>query len=381
MAYALRHTTRRQQAAGGFDPLALVIKSIMVNLSIGLAFWPGVLCPAAALGDDSTVNSTTQRSDAVVLADQYVRAASMQLKLEAETTVQQKIADRLEAAIQLGSPSQKVLKQLQTANEDLKKVMASLLQENDDSLIDALNQVTLELKQRETDLGTQWRAVRTSLNAKQIELFEVKVSQQLAGQLAFLMSVNNRWFWLFGLVAIGSLVGATIHERRHEIRRRLNGGKARAMGLSKILAVILALLMVITALTFIFGDRVFNLLLVASTGETSNPRDAIAAQNKVAEESLADATRKVSAARDRYSRVLRQAKASLQSTVPALTKLLDQWEATVVQSQTVQSALHFQSDLSARLRLISPSSISYKRVLRTRLNKRQSTDGSANTFA
>jgi hypothetical protein len=351
MASALRHTTGRPQAAGGPDPLAMAIKSIMLNLSFGLVFCPGVLCPSAALGNDSTINSpTTQTSDAVVLADQYVSTVSTQLKLEAETAAQQKIADRLEAAIRLGSPGHNVLKQLQAADEDLKKVMAGLLQENDDLLIDALNQVGLELKLRETDLETQWRAVRTSLNAKRIQLFEVKASQQLAGQLAFLMSANNRWFWLFGLLAIGSLAGATVHDRRHEIRRRLNGGKARAMGLSKFLAVILALLTVITAATFIFGDRVFHLLLVASTGEETSPRDEIAGQNEVAAENLEDTTRNASTASSRYTKALRQTKASLQSSAPSSTKLIDQWEATVVQSQAVEAALQVQSDLSTRLK-------------------------------
>ena len=59
----------------------------------------------------------------------------------------------------------------------------------------------------------------------------------MAGKLASLLSVDKRWFWLFGVLAVGTLLGGqccTITST--ELRRRFHrGGHGRALTLSAFL--------------------------------------------------------------------------------------------------------------------------------------------------
>jgi hypothetical protein len=289
------------------------------------------------------------REDAVALADQYVTSVIAQLKSDAELAVHENAAERLETTLAVGSTGPNLLKELATIDEALRKPMVALVQENDDSLIEAYKQVSSELNEQETRLRSQWRSVRASLNSKRLQLFDVKVSQQFAGQLAFLLNVDNRWFWLFGVIAFSGLVGVAVYDRRHEIRRRLNGGRARAMGLSRLLSVLLLLLVLVTSATFIFGDQLSDLLLKASIGETTQPRNALVAENDEAERSLEESTRRAVAANSRYAKALRNLKSSLLSSAGSSTELIDRWESTTSQAISVQAEMHMLGEVSKKL--------------------------------
>ena len=82
--------------------------------------------------------------------------------------------------------------------------------------------------------------MRTELDHEQMLLFEVQGSRRIAGQLATLLSFDNRWFWLCGLLAVAILAAVAWHDRRREIRRMLYGGRTAAVGLSAALLALLA---------------------------------------------------------------------------------------------------------------------------------------------
>ena len=58
-----------------------------------------------------------------------------------------------------------------------------------------------------------------------------------------------------------ALVGIVCHERRHELRRRLNGGRARSMGLAHILSACLTILGLATCGAFFFADEIAERLI------------------------------------------------------------------------------------------------------------------------
>lgn len=75
-----------------------------------------------------------------------------------------------------------------------------------------------------------------------------------AQQTALVLGTENRWFWLSGLIAVASLFAVFALDRRHEIRRYLNGGSARDLGLARLLIVAFGLMATVTAALFFASD-------------------------------------------------------------------------------------------------------------------------------
>lgn len=103
-------------------------------------------------------------------------------------------------------------------------------------------------------------------------------------QTALALGTENRWFWLAGLVAVAALLAVFALDRRHEIRRYLNGGRARDLGLGKLLVAAFGLICLLTAALFFASDGLLVDLLdrgpagthVAAI-EAERERDAAAA--------------------------------------------------------------------------------------------------------
>ncbi len=153
--------------------------------------------------------------------------------------------------------------------------------------MESLSKASERLEQGGQALKYQWSSVHTALNKKRFQLLDVVANKHMAGQLASLLSVNNRWFWLFGLAAIASLVGLVFYDRRHELRRWLKGGRARNMRLSKVLMFVLIFLAAVTVSTFAMGDRLYRSLLQFTVPNTSSPLTEILEENRSTAESLA----------------------------------------------------------------------------------------------
>ncbi len=137
------------------------------------------------------------------------------------------------------------------------------------------------LKNQVQEEREMWHELHDTLVQRQFLLFEIESNRHVVTQLASMLSVDKRWFWLFAVFAFGCLVMVSFHERRHEIRRWLNGGKARQMRLSKILLGCFIALLTVTFITFIFGETIYRAMLDV-TFSTTSPRRV--AQHGVDEE-------------------------------------------------------------------------------------------------
>jgi hypothetical protein len=215
------------------------------------------------------------RKDALQFGKHYVAGVVG----EAQATAAAEALKSQQAQLKSGG-SGGVVRLLGSLPPDERKALEDILARGDSPVVATLQREVESATARREQLAKDWGRVRSALYHQQLELFEVKASQQVAGQVASLLSVDNRWFWLFGLIAVASLAAATLHERRHELRRWLFGGRARALGLSKFLTGLLALLTLITLTTFVLGDRVYQWLLQAGMGDEASPRQTFIEQNK-----------------------------------------------------------------------------------------------------
>ena len=79
----------------------------------------------------------------------------------------------------------------------------------------------------------------------------------MAGQLATILSLDNRLFWLAAFIAFLALAIIALHERRHAIRRLTCGARARALGASIVLPVLTLLTLATTVVIFGAGHRIY----------------------------------------------------------------------------------------------------------------------------
>jgi len=191
-----------------------------------------------------------------------------------------------------------------------------------EDLDDGVAELTRQIDQTRAD----WLAVRTSLCERQLLLFKVRGSRQVAGQAASLLSVDKRWFWLFGLVAVATLVGLVFYDRRHELRRVLNGGRARKMALSKVLTAILAVLTCLTLTTFLMGDRIYEALLTVGLGEKSSPRASIIAEEADLRAEIAALQQARGDLLQRQEQLQEEYQGKLADALPARNQLPSRWK-------------------------------------------------------
>jgi hypothetical protein len=82
-----------------------------------------------------------------------------------------------------------------------------------------------------------------------------------AQQAALALGSEHKWFWLASLVAVSGLLALFAIDRRQEIRRYLNGGRARGLGLGKVLVAAFVLLCMLTIGLFVASDGLLVALL------------------------------------------------------------------------------------------------------------------------
>lgn len=307
--------------------------------------------------------------EATAWADEYVNNYSQQLRLQAATALENRESERLEAATHASGQAGTVLDRLPTTDAESRAALVAILERTSQEVAGKLRS-SAETIQASVDHPSQavaaqappnsasvrprrsvvaeWHDVRAKLNAVRLQLFQIKASERVAEQLASLLSVNNRWFWLCGLVAMASLVTVAAHDRRHEIRRRLHGGRARAMGLSKALTVALALFAAITVATFFFGDKIYNSLLVIGTGADGAPRDRILRENNELSKELADVNRQKSTADSRYKAAIRQWTTAIESASPDEAPIIEQWAASTEQIEKLDAALRVEAGIAQK---------------------------------
>jgi hypothetical protein len=103
-------------------------------------------------------------------------------------------------------------------------------------------------------LVSEWRTCSDERLAQAKLADATERDARKAQQTALVLGTENRWFWLSGLIAVASLFAVFALDRRHEIRRYLNGGTARDLGLGRLLIVAFALMATVTAALFFASD-------------------------------------------------------------------------------------------------------------------------------
>jgi hypothetical protein len=234
------------------------------------------------------------RTDADDLAAKYVTAVVGQVRAQAAAEALHRERKRLD------SGGEGLTAALETISGDEQRALAEMVETESGAFVAALEQRLEAVATQNTQLVNDWRQVRADLYHEQTVLDDVTSKERLARQIASLLSVDNRWFWLFGLIAVGSLAAVAFHERRHEIRRWLYGGRARALGLSKFLAGLLVVLTLVTLTTFALGDRVYHWLVQAALGGEASQRQQFVAQIEAAKRQVANADQEKRSAETEY---------------------------------------------------------------------------------
>jgi hypothetical protein len=142
---------------------------------------------------------------------------------------------------------------------------------------------------------------------------ETERDARRAQQAALALGSEHRWFWLASLVAVGGLLGLFAVDRRHDIRRYLNGGRARGLGLGKALVAAFIALCGLTVAMFLASDGLLVALLeTGPTGravavladEVRADREAARSLDSRLETARRELTEKKDQVRQRMSRVL-----------------------------------------------------------------------------
>lgn len=190
-------------------------------------------------------------------------------RLKAETDVLDRFLKAAQTATRPGSSGATLIAELSKAEPALRDAAVRGVQEGIQATAEALKSQAESLHRENDALVTARNSVLTALDERQKAAWEVRQQGQIAETLASLLSVDKKWFWLCGVFAIASLLGVVWHDRRRELRRRLNVGMARTLGLSYLLSFALAGMVVLTAVLFLSGDWIYQWLL--SEVATSEP--------------------------------------------------------------------------------------------------------------
>lgn len=281
-------------------------------------------------------------SEAAGLAKTWVEQTVAQLTAEAQAEFLRRRDEQLR-----DGAGQGVLPELESVEPDARRALIRLLAQNNQPVLGALERSADEAAGRRQTLVAELLKVRTQLYDNQLELYEARKGQRIAGQMASLLSVDNRWFWLFGLVAVTSLAVVNLHERRHELRRWLNGGRARALGLSKFLTGVMALLALITLVSFLFGDRLYHLLLRGMDDERAPHEDMIADNERLAKQVVA-ARRDQATAEDEHRQALDHWR-KLHGDDDALARLFDQAQSEEATLATLHRELAIEAGVARQL--------------------------------
>jgi len=327
-----------------------VLESLRRRCFCGCLLTAAVLCCPLAVRGSEVAAAEARAADAAETADrvaaEYIDNISEQLRLEATRDALNEGSRRL-------ARRGKGIIEFLGAHPDaaVRKALLAVLERSDEPVVDALKEAAEAVGKQEKSLREECRTVRTELAKKRMEVYQVEADQRIAGQLAFLLNVDNRWFWFFGLTAIVALAGVVTHERRHEIRRRLNGGKARAMGLSKVLNVLVILLVVVTLATFLCGDSIYHWLLQVGPGQVRSPEVEIEEQNRLVKKEIETLSREKQEALESYDRAWDDwVNKARPAWLSADAGVLGAWKTLAARTREINVALHVQKGLAEQLK-------------------------------
>lgn len=255
-----------------------------------LAGLAGVACSAAEPGSPDP--------EAVYLAERYIDGYLERVRLDARRALLPREIERLD-----GCRQPAWLAEWARSDGQIRQALDDVLGQGARPLADSLAEVRTGLRDRRASLRGQWVATRATVNDALFRRFDIEGSRQLGGRMATLFSMDKRWFWLGGMLAVGSLAAVVLHDRRRELRRSMAGGRTRTLGL-RLLALAAVLLAGVALLLFLTGNRAYE-TLVASGGQTGEPpRLRMAAENAAVEAQVVASRAALEDLENRYSQAL-----------------------------------------------------------------------------
>lgn len=157
------------------------------------------------------------------------------------------------------------------------KNIGIMLKDEMHPLAEMMSDNSKRMKTRVDQLHAGWKEIHQVRRENEQLRYELESGTKIVMQLASMLSMDKRWFWLAGLIAFSILFAAVLHEKRRELRRWLNGGRARKMRLSKVLFGFIIFLAIATFITFLFGNQLYRAALDMSV-EGKAPKAAFAQQ-------------------------------------------------------------------------------------------------------
>lgn len=145
--------------------------------------------------------------------------------------------------------------------EEYAPIFSHILQDGTATATENLEKIQSGLSQETEARRRVWEDLNQTLVERELLRFELQSNRHIVTQLASMFSMDKRWFWLLGVFAFGSLVVAVWHERRHEIRRWLYGGRARQMKLAQVLTGCFIFLVAMTFISFFMGETIYRAML------------------------------------------------------------------------------------------------------------------------
>lgn len=296
--------------------------------------------PVISAGDVSAIAREAAES-----AERHVALSVRCARLETGNAFLEAELKRLEPLQSGDSPETRLIRGLARAEAEMRLALGDVLQENADVLVQCVEGSLAEMREKEEAAREAWLETRAARIRTELLLLEIRGSGLVAAQLASLLSVDKRWFWLCGMIAVATLLAVVCHDRRHELRKWFNGGRPKALGLSKVLAVLLVLLACATVVTFVMGDRIYEAFLTVGTGDEESPRRRIEQELAALEareaELTAGRTELAAACAARQSALYQR----LVEGLPARNRLPDRW-------QQLRESLLSASETVAALKMV-----------------------------
>ena len=232
-----------------------------------------------AVEEQPSRNASRIKQEADALAEESVGRVVECARLEAGNGFLATELERLGALNESDAAGAELVRGLARVDAEMRRTLGDMLQENADILVQGVDGSVAVMAEQAAEARSAWVEARAARIRTELVLYEVRGSGRIAGQFASLLSVDKRWFWLCGLIAVATLLAVVSHDRRHELRKMLNGGRPKAMGLSKVLALLLVLLACVTVVTFVMGDRIYAAFLAVGTGNEKSTRQRIEQEN------------------------------------------------------------------------------------------------------
>jgi hypothetical protein len=234
-----------------------------------------------------------------------------------------------------------LLESLVSLRPETQSLVLSVLEENADSVQGEIKKLVTESESSVQVLRESCLTTRSDLNSAQILLFEAAVKRHVAGQIASLINVDNRYLWLSGVLAVGALLLVRLHHYRHYYRRLSWIRRSKATLAIAGLVGCLCLVLVPTLLTFMLGNRTYESLIKLIEAGGASPQthletEVAKLQSDVVE--LRDLNNGQLQKRDELLAKRRQRiESGLKSTAPAIATAVTGAKAQILnQSQNIR---------------------------------------------